>query len=122
MSKRLLLVEDTADLRVIAKMSLELGGYEVTAAGSGAEALIAVTEQEFDIILLDMMMPEIDGPEVLRRMRDAKVTTPVVFFSAKARPEEIEDAMKLDVRGYITKPFDPMGLAGQVDRHLKKAG
>ena len=114
--KRILLIEDTADLRVVAKMSLEFGGFEVVEAEDGFKGVAAATSQQFDLILLDMMMPGMDGPEVLKKLREHQppIETPVVFFSAKAKPQEIADGMKLGVHGYITKPFDPMELPKKV--------
>jgi CheY-like chemotaxis protein len=118
--KHILIIEDNQDLRIVARMSLEFGGYRVTEAACGSDGLDAARSDPADLILLDMMMPGMDGPETLRRLRagDPPVTAPVVFFSAKAKPEEIADAMKLDVSGYITKPFDPMELPGKVAEFL----
>jgi two-component system OmpR family response regulator len=112
--QRVLYVEDDADIRTIAVLALEaVGGLTVRACASGAEALEAAAAFTPDLLLLDVMMPGMDGPTTLARLREQPGTagTPVVFMTAKVQASEIEHYKSLGALGVITKPFDPMGLA-----------
>ena len=117
MSKTLLLIDDDDDIREVAQLSLELGaGWTVLAASSGAEGIAIARANQPDAILLDVMMPNLDGPGTLERLRadDATRAIPVVFLTAKARPAERDRLAGLDVSGVLAKPFDPMTLADQL--------
>jgi len=117
MSKTLLLIDDDDDIREVAQLSLELGaGWTVLAASSGAEGIETARANQPDAILLDVMMPNLDGPATLERLRadDATRAIPVVFLTAKARPAERDRLAGLDVSGVLAKPFDPMTLADQL--------
>jgi len=111
--RRLLLVDDEPDIRAIASMALErVGGWDVTVAGSAAEAEAAVLQQRPDVVLLDVMMPEVDGPATLRRLRPLLGDeTPVIFLTAKADGARL---LALGAAGVIAKPFDPLALPGEV--------
>ena len=110
---RLLLVDDEPDIRAIATMALErVGGWNVTAAGSAAEAEAAVRSQRPDVVLLDVMMPGVDGPATLARLRPLLGDgIPVIFLTAKGDPEPL---LALGAAGVIAKPFDPLALSGEV--------
>lgn len=115
--QRLMYVEDEADIRTVAKLALEaIGGFTVMTCASGEEALEKVEAFAPDIILLDVMMPGMDGPSLLRelRARPTLTKTPVAFMTAKVQPAEIEHFKSLGARDVIAKPFDPMTLADQV--------
>lgn len=119
---RILYVDDEADIREVAQMALELEpGFEVRICASGAEALEIAPQWRPDLILLDVMMPEMDGPAVLAGLRDIAETaaTPVVFITARTQQQEVAQLRALGAEGVIAKPFDPMALAGQVRDHLK---
>lgn len=110
---RLLLVDDEPDIRAIAKMALErVGGWDVTAAGSAGEAIAAVQAAKPDVVLLDVMMPDTDGPATLEQLRpllgDA---TPVIFLTAKGDAARL---LALGAAGVIAKPFDPIALPREV--------
>ncbi len=114
---KVLLIDDEEDVREIARLSLGVvGGMEVCDASSGREAVAKAIREKPDFILLDMMMPEMDGPTTLAALRANRETAsiPVVFLTAKAMPSEIERLRQLGAIGIITKPFDPMTLAGEV--------
>ena len=114
---RLLVVEDDADIRHLLQLCLaEVGGYEVDLCASGLEALQHVPSSAPDLILMDVMMPGMDGPATLTALRAAGCTTPVVFLTAKAQATEQAALMATGALGVITKPFDPMGLADEVRR------
>ncbi len=117
MSKTLLLIDDDDDIREIAQLSLEMrAGWTVLAASSGAEGIALATKEHPDAILLDVMMPSMDGPATLAQLRadDRTRGIPVVFLTAKARPAERDRLAGLDVSGVLAKPFDPMALADQL--------
>lgn len=115
--KRILHVEDDRSIQAVAKLALEtLGGFEVLSCLSGQEALDQVQGFNPDFILLDVMMPGMDGPETLSKLRELVdiEQIPVAFMTAKVQPPEIEQYRLLGAREVIVKPFDPMTLAAQV--------
>jgi len=90
----------------------------VRTAASGEEALQLAAAWQPDIILLDVMMPVMDGPAVLARLREEGFSTPIVFVTARAQRTEMQNFATLDARGVIAKPFDPVSLAAQVRAFL----
>lgn len=127
--ERILYVEDEPDIRTIAVTVLQaLGGFSVIACSSGQEAVDAATTADADLILLDVMMPGMDGPATLRALRGIARTaaTPVVFMTAKVQPREIEQLRGLGALDVIAKPFDPMELSAELRelwrRHSKPPG
>lgn len=114
---RLLCVDDESDIREVAALSLELdGGFDVKFCASGQEALEALPGFAPDMVLLDVMMPDMDGPttlESLRQLPEGKSVS-VVFITAKAQRQEVEHFLSLGAVGAIAKPFDPMTLADEV--------
>jgi len=119
---RVLYVDDEADIREIAVLALSLdGALEVRTAADGQEALAIAGAWRPDLILLDVMMPGLDGPSTLARLRASGETrdVPVVFITARAQAREIQSFATLDARGVIAKPFDPMTLAAQVRSFLR---
>ncbi len=114
---RILYVEDEPDIQTVASMALEMvGGFEVKICSSGQEALNSALEFKPDLILLDVMMPEMDGPTTMRRLRELEglAAVPVVFMTAKVQPAEVAEYKALGAIEVIPKPFDPMTLADQV--------
>jgi two-component system alkaline phosphatase synthesis response regulator PhoP len=117
MTKSLLLIDDDDDIREIAQLSIEVGtDWRVLTAASGAEGLEIARAEKPDAILLDVMMPMMDGPATLEELRndDATRDIPVVFLTAKARPAERDRLAGLAVSGVLAKPFDPLLLADQL--------
>ena len=115
--ERILYVEDEPDIRAIAQMALEaVGGFTVIACASGAEALAAAPEARADLLLLDVMMPGMDGPATLAALRQLPATaaTPVIFMTAKVQPAERAQHLALGALDVIAKPFDPMALSEQI--------
>lgn len=111
---KILLVDDEADIRTVARISLrQLAGFTVLEAGSGAEALAIAAAEPLDAIVLDVMMPDFDGPAVLAALRQAPrtATIPVVFLTAKAMPDEVARLQQLGAAGIYTKPFNPTEFA-----------
>lgn len=118
---RILYVDDEADIREVAAMSLELDpDFEVRTCASGIEAIGAAAEWLPDLILLDVMMPLMDGPATLAKLRAQPETKdiPVVFITARTQAHEVEGFKSLGARGVIAKPFDPMALAATVRDYL----
>jgi CheY-like chemotaxis protein len=119
--RTILLVEDDPDIQAVARLTLEaLGGFEVHVCSSGDEALARGPAARPDLVLLDVMMPGMDGPTTLEAMRARPelAATPVVFMTAKVQPQEVARYLALGARGVITKPFDPVSLPAQVSAHL----
>jgi CheY-like chemotaxis protein len=117
MSSRILYIDDEADIREVAELALELDpSFVVRTCGSGREGIAAAQQWQPDLILLDVMMPELDGPAVLEKLRHdpATVAIPVVFITARTQAHEVERLQSLGARGVLAKPFDAMALAGQV--------
>jgi CheY-like chemotaxis protein len=117
MSRRLLLVDDDDGVRFVARSALErVGGWTVTAVSSGAEAISEAITAPPDAILLDVMMPGLDGPSTLAQLRENPVTAgiPVIFLTAKARSSQHDTLLELGATGVLVKPFDPMQLSNQV--------
>jgi len=114
---KILIVEDDPDIQTVARIALEtVGGFTVETCASGREAIEVAPRFQPDIILLDVMMPDMDGPTTLQHLRaDPTISaTPVAFCTAKAMPAELEHYRNLGSAGVIAKPFDPMALADQV--------
>jgi two-component system OmpR family response regulator len=115
--QRILCVEDEPDIQAIARMALELvGGFQVRVCSSGEQALREAQAFAPDMILLDVMMPGMDGPGTLAALRGLSGldAVPVAFMTAKVQPHEVAHYKSLGALGVIAKPFDPMALAGQV--------
>ncbi|MBI1402238.1 MAG: response regulator [Porphyrobacter sp.] len=118
---RILYVDDEPDIREIAELALSLdAGLDVRTAASGAEALEIAGKWLPDLVLLDVMMPGMDGPTTLACLRENPATRelPVVFITARAQTQEMQSFAMLDARGVIAKPFDPMTLAAQARSFL----
>lgn len=116
---RILLAEDDPDIQELVTMSLEhVGGFEVIACDDGHDAIRQARRCRPDLILLDWMMPGMNGGEALSALRGDAATAaiPVVFMTAKARPEEVAQMRGLGALDVITKPFDPMTLPDTVRR------
>jgi CheY-like chemotaxis protein len=122
---RLLLVDDEDAIRAVARMSLErLGGWAVVPVVSGQAALeAAVDDGPFDAVLLDVMMPGLDGPATLQRLREGplRAEVPVVFLTAKTGEAERARLCSLGAAGVIAKPFDPMSLPAELEQILDAA-
>jgi CheY-like chemotaxis protein len=122
---RILHVDDEPDIREVVGLSLGLDpAFSVRSCASGADALATAAEWSPDMIICDVMMPVMDGPATLARLRRCPQTvdTPVVFMTARALTRELEHYMSLGAVGVIVKPFDPMTMADSVRGHLRSAG
>jgi two-component system, OmpR family, phosphate regulon response regulator PhoB len=117
-----LLVDDERSIRTICRVNLEGDGLAVTEAADGAEALEVVRRARPSVVLLDVMMPGVDGWDVAEQLAadDETRKIPVVFLSARAAPEDRLRAQELGAVGYVEKPFDPLELAGIVRDVLER--
>lgn len=121
MIRKVLLVDDEEDIRTVARLSLSrVGGWQTVLAGSGAEALERAAAERPDLILLDVMMPGMDGLATFARLRaeEATVRTPIIFMTAKAEPREVARYLSLGAVGVIIKPFNPLTLPAEIKKLL----
>ncbi len=115
--RKILVVDDEPDIRMIAEISLrDVGGFEVVCAESGPHGIQLARTERPDLILLDMMMPKLDGMATLEALRadPATQSIPVIFLTAKVQRNEIASYLAAGAQGVITKPFDPMGLPDEI--------
>ena len=118
---KVLLVDDDPDIRRIGHLCLKsIGKFDVAIAASGTEGIEIARKLVPDIILLDMMMPVMDGVTTFKQLRsiDVLASVPVVFFTAKVQRDEIDALVALGAAGVIRKPFDPMTLATEVRAYI----
>jgi two-component system, OmpR family, alkaline phosphatase synthesis response regulator PhoP len=113
---KLLLAEDEPDVQLIARLSLKKAGFDVVTVGNGLEVLERVAAEHPDAVLLDWMMPDMDGYETCRRLKadPATASIPVIFLTARVQETEVARAMALGAAGCIGKPFDALTLGKQV--------
>ena len=119
--QKVLLIDDDPDIRKITALTLKrVAKWEVIVAASGPEALSVVQEANPDVILLDVMMPGMDGPAVLKELKSSASTAhiPVIFLTAKIQRQELDGYASLGVVGVLTKPFNPLQLPAQITKLL----
>jgi DNA-binding response OmpR family regulator len=119
---RILLVDDEQPIQTLLSFPLQRDGYEVVQASDGREALARFSEQQFDLVVLDLMLPRIDGLEVCKRLRAKGSTVPIIMLTAKS--EEIDKVLGLELGAddYITKPFSMREFRSRVKAALRRAG
>src|ERR1700748_208496 len=118
---RILLVDDEQPIQTLLSFPLQRDGYEVVHAADGREALARFSEQVFDLVVLDVMLPRMDGLEVCRRLRAKGETVPIIMLTAKS--EEIDKVLGLELGAddYITKPFSMREFRSRVKAALRRA-
>jgi CheY-like chemotaxis protein len=124
MTTKILLIDDEDDIREVAALTLEtMGDFDVLTAGNGFSGLESAAVFDPHVILLDVMMPEVDGPATLAMLRENATTRdiPVIFMTAKVQAADRRTLSAHDVLGIIAKPFDPMTLAAEVNALLNGA-
>jgi len=127
---RILVVDDDQVIQQLLKVNLELEGYAVEVASDGEEALVLFDRFRPDLVLLDIMMPKLDGWEVARRLAGTTGgLVPIVLLSARAQESDVQKGNDLGVAAYVTKPFDPIqllhlvaGIIAQQDRGAATPG
>jgi CheY-like chemotaxis protein len=117
---RILVVDDDPTILRLLQVNLEMEGHEVLTAGDGYEALEQLRDGRPEVVLLDVMMPGLDGWQVCERIRAdddaALASTPVVFLSARAQESDLARGTEVGADAYVTKPFDPLALIELVER------
>jgi CheY-like chemotaxis protein len=118
--KRILIADDDPVILRLIQVNLELEGYEVLTANNGQEAVDVATAELPDLVILDIMMPRLDGYQACQKLKEGATTAslPVIFLSAKAQQGDIEKGKSFGVVDYLTKPFDPSELLEVVERHI----
>lgn len=120
--RRVLCVEDDPDIRAILEFSLaDIGGYQVRLCADGETAISEFAAFAPHLLMLDVMLPGLSGPQTLQRLREQQLLgqTPVVFLTAKALPHELEGLTQFQSTGIIVKPFDPMTLPEHLLLYLR---
>ena len=119
--KRILICDDDPVILRLLQVNLELEGYEVVLANNGEQALDVAAAENPDLIILDIMMPRLDGYQTAERLKANSTTqgTPIIFLSAKAQQSDIDRGRQYGVEEYLTKPFDPSDLLDVVERLLR---
>jgi DNA-binding response OmpR family regulator len=116
---RILLVEDDPSMRMLCRLNLELNGFEVVEAATGAEGLAKADSGPFDLILLDVMLPDTGGVEIAERLAGTPAqSTPVVFVSARGADGDIARGFDAGAIDYIVKPFDVVQLSARLREDL----
>ncbi len=119
MNEHVLLVEDDSSIREIATLGLEQAGFRVTASGDGRDALVRFRQGRFDIVVLDVMLPSLDGFEVCREIR-RKSQTPIIMLSAKSELHDVVVGLELGADDYVTKPFELPELVARIKAVLRR--
>lgn len=120
MSNKILIVDDDVEIRKVTGIYLANEGYEILKAENGIEALKIIEDTEVDLILLDIMMPEMDGIEVCMKIREKQLVMPIIFLSAKAEELDKIHGLASGADDYITKPFNAMELIARVKSNLRR--
>jgi two-component system alkaline phosphatase synthesis response regulator PhoP len=118
--RRILVVEDEADIALGLEEDLRRNGYEVAVTGDGETALRRAQSDPWDLILLDVMLPRMDGFEVCRELRRARMKTPIILLTAKAQEAEKVLGLELGADDYVTKPFSPRELRARISAVLRR--
>jgi two-component system, OmpR family, response regulator MtrA len=120
MDERLLLVEDDASIREVAKLGLTQAGFHVTTAPDGREGLLHFRQTPFDLVILDVMLPLLDGYEVCRQIR-AESRVPIIMLSAKSDTVDVVVGLELGADDYVTKPFEMAELVARARAAVRRA-
>ncbi len=118
---RILLVEDEENIRNVVKLNLEMEDFEVIDTDNGKEAIRLFQEQHFDLLLLDVMLPEMNGFEICEQVRLSNTTVPIIFLTAKDTPQDRISGLKKGADDYLTKPFNLEELLLRVHNLLKRS-
>src|SRR4051812_2499000 len=121
MNEHVLLVEDDSSIREIASLGLEQAGFRVTSSGDGREGLAQFRHEPFDLVVLDVMLPSLDGFEVCREIR-RESQAPIVMLTARSELHDVVVGLELGADDYVTKPFELPELVARVKAVLRRAG
>jgi len=118
---RILLVEDEENIRDVVKLNLEMEGYEVVSSGNGKDALKIIGEQHFDLLILDVMLPDVDGFQICEQVRLTNMEVPIIFLTAKDAAIDRINGLKKGADDYLTKPFQLEELLLRVNNLIKRS-
>jgi DNA-binding response OmpR family regulator len=120
--KRVLLVDDEPAMRAVCRMNLEMEGFDVLEAAEGEQALALALRERPDLVLLDVMLPRMNGYDVAQRLQSDQATTriPVVFMTALATADDRKRGFEAGGVGYMVKPFDPVSLGERIRQTLDR--
>ena len=118
---RILLVEDEENIRDVVKLNLELEEYEVVTSGNGKEALKIIEEQHFDLLILDVMLPDLNGFQICEQVRLTNMEVPIIFLTAKDTSIDRINGLKKGADDYLTKPFHLEELLLRVQNLIKRS-
>jgi len=118
---KILVVDDEVAISTLLQYNLEQNGFEVTTAGDGSSAYQLAKSEQFDAILLDLMLPNVDGMTVLKQIRQDKITTPVILVTAKGDEFDRVFGLELGADDYITKPFSPREVIARLKAVLRRS-
>jgi len=119
MTNRILIIEDEEKIARVLQLELQFEGYEAEMAHTGTEGLLKYREQQWDLILLDVMLPEMSGMDVLKRIRATELQTPVIMLTAKNEVEDKVKGLDLGANDYVTKPFEIEELLARIRSSLR---
>lgn len=118
---KVLIVDDEPDILLMLRVNLESEGYQTALAADGETALRRIGDEDPDVMILDVMMPVMDGWSVLEALRDRAMTRPrVVVLSAKTQPSDVARALEMGAAEYVTKPFEPESLLDTIARVMTR--
>jgi two-component system, OmpR family, alkaline phosphatase synthesis response regulator PhoP len=119
---KILLAEDEPDIQFVIQIALEDAGHQIFVVGDGLAAIERARAEQFDVVLLDVMMPRLDGLGTCQQLKaDARTwAIPVIFLTARSQQAEVQAGLLIGALGYIVKPFDAFTLADEIDRLLAK--
>lgn len=120
--KKILIIEDEESILMALEDNLRLEGYEVACAVDGAQGLLMAKEQKFDLIILDIMLPKMDGFEVCKHLRKDGINIPILMLTAKSQEIDKVLGLELGADDYVTKPFSPRELLARIKALLRRAG
>ena len=119
-SKRILLVEDAATMRMVESMTLRGAGYEVLTASNGEEGVAKAIAEQPDLILMDVIMPKMNGLDACKKIRESEnmKSIPIIMLTTRSEEDQVEIAFTYGCNDYITKPFDTLELLEKIKSHL----
>lgn len=119
--KRILIIEDARNIRMALEDDFKFEGYQVDSAATGPEGLEKAIDLDLDIIILDLMLPELDGLEICKELRRRNIGTPIIILTAKSQEFDKVLGLELGADDYITKPFSPFELHARVKALLRRS-
>ena len=120
MDKKILIVDDEESIVTLLKYNIEQAGFKTDVAYTGLECLKKASEQSFDLIVLDLMLPEVEGTEVCRRLREQHVDTPILMLTAKDDEHDKILGLEIGADDYLTKPFSPKEVVARIRAILRR--